>query len=525
MSKPKQVRHTYEEFKTAVGLLKQAAIDAYMCHGGQDYFSTDPAVWQISKDGDHYEPNGNWMGAGTWDGSKVRRPDANGDSDGMMWVDGVSQGCVYGTDFKGVCDKIDGYVDRWQDLPSPAKISDVVDATKRVWEGLLINETQVEAGKGDADSATGGKTDRSAQDVNLSSTVGTLRDDAAYLFGTTASNFKTMYLNTTEARINALCDVALELYIHMLRQQAMWDGARKDVMSIIDDCCDKFSTVAAGSSDDWTQVLEILGVINDAVSAVIDNPAVKIASVAAQYGLDKAEESQVKNGKVGTYDKVRAGLEKSLIELNAKIVDQEDNVRRWVVDRLNDIWTRRGNYRLRGGSRDLSDTNPANTRSAAALYYDEVDDPTEFRVGTDPSVRWDFAIAADIYTTMGTLVTLLRDISKINEAPEVENGIRSYVIRDKSIGVGGGYGPSQAVQQLNEAVYDLIDNMAGDWENGANDFQAVTNYFQAKEDGRTADLAQLQQQIDAQADIVLGGTGIQTNSYRNIDWWKKMGGK
>lgn len=526
-------QHTYNDLETLVGRLKQSAIDALMCQGGQGYFSRHPAEWQKSGDGVHYEHNG-YVGDSC--GSLLNEPaqcrrvvlrpdERGGGSQGEQWDDGT----FVGTPFKGEFDNTRGAIDqlvwKWRDLPDPARLAGVVEDLAKVYKDLIIESAESSTGKTEIDEASGTDSLRPPQNATLTAAVRTMTSAAGYLHGTTASMFKTMFIGTAEPKINNFCKVALPLYSFMVRQQAMWDGARKDVASILEAGRSRFDAVARGSSDDWTQELKILGYVNNAVGGIAKDPLVKLASNATKFGLEEASSAQVRNGNVGTYDDVMVALARSLDQLNAEIRAQEDGIRRWAVDLLNIIWDDRGNYRLRGGVRGAPEDVLSNSRGAAALYLDEIDERAEFVVGIENAIKWNFAIAAGIATDMDFLAGLLKGIARINSSPEVAGGIRSHVVRDSTVGVGGGYGPSHAVQELNEALHDLLDNMAGDWEAGAENLRAASAYFQALEEGNVGQLDTLRQEIDAAADDVLDGTGIEIHDYRNISWWDRMGGR
>jgi len=514
--------YTYDDLETLEGLLRQTAIDAWMCQGGQSIISLHPAKWQIAQNDNYYEINGHITNARD-PYEYVSRPGPDGWGSGHHWVEDELTG-NFAWDFNRRREEIDSLVRMWRDLPDPAKIAKVADRLADAYGRLVIADSTAQTGKEEIDRASGDSSLRPPLNVELSSMVDFLKGEADYIHGETASNFRTFYIGTTGAMIENFAMVALELYAHLVRQQAMWEGVRKDVASILSECIGRFRAVAKGRSDDWTQTLKILSTVNKGFGTAKD-PRVKVLSIAAQYGLDEAADNQVKNGNLGTYEAVRAALGKTLAALNSEIRQQEDGIRRWTVWRLSTIWTDRGSYRLRGGTRDMPDNSIANSRGAAALHFDEIDEAHEFRVGSSPDIRWDVAVASGIAFGMDNIATHLRDTAKIYDDPDVAEGIRSYVTRKPGVGVGGGYGPSQAVQELDEALHDLLDNMAGDWEAGANNLRAATAYFQALEEGNTAQLAALQQAVDAAADDVMDGTGIKVHDYRNVEWWERMGGR
>ena len=522
--------YTYEDIETLIGLLKQSAIDATMCQGGQGYWSKSPtAEWQISGDKKHYERN-EVLGRDSRLDPRLRRgvvlrPDSRGGgSQGERWDDGEFVGTPYKVLFEQIRSAIDLLVDPWKNLPDPTRINDVVVELERAHAGLLIDSIQIVAAKTGIDEAAGAEHLPPSQDATLTSAIVTMLGESQYLHGATASVFKTYYLNTVEAKVKSLGKVALELYVHVLRQKAMWNGARQDVKNILNECRLRFDMVAKGRSDDWTQELAILRVINDMVGAGTSGPVAGLATKAAEYGLDAAASTPVDSQGLGTYDEVLAGLRKRLEALNTEIKNQEDGIRRWAVDRLDEIWTHRGNYRLRGGVGGAPGNSVENSRGAAALHFDEIDERDEFRVGSDSDIKWDFTIAAGIATSMDNFAGLLKGVANFCSPPEVVDGIRSSVVRNVSVGVGGGYGPSQVVQELDEVLYELLENMAGDWEAVAENLRAASNYFEAVEEGNVGQLDTLRQGVDAAADDVLDGTGIKIHDYRNISWWERMGG-
>jgi len=148
----------------------------------------------------------------------------------------------------------------------------------------------------------------------------------------------------------------------------------------------------------------------------------------------------------------------------------------------------------------------------------------EFTMGIESAVKWNSAIAGGMAVGMDNLAKHLSSTASIINDSSVTGGIRTHVTRDSRVGINSGYGPSAAVQELNEALYDLLDNMAGDWHLGAENIRTATRYFEAAENGNVGEIGQLQAELDEAADAVLGGTGIEVHSYRKASWWAEMGG-
>jgi hypothetical protein len=115
---------------------------------------------------------------------------------------------------------------------------------------------------------------------------------------------------------------------------------------------------------------------------------------------------------------------------------------------------------------------------------------SEIRIGED-------AIGG-LKTAMGSIAGFMFEVSQAAKSWHGE--IRSYVLRPDAIGCGW-IGPSRAVQGLNEALFDRLDEFVWKLDQGAENLQAAYDYQANYDEAVAARLNQIAAAIEARSRI------------------------
>lgn len=301
---------SYDDLDNSIGMLKKAAIDAFMAddgfYEGNLGFANRYYKWG-------WAPNGYEMPSSSGEGGGKM-------VDGMPWADDIS--------FDGIRSRVDNAVDKWRDLPT-----------------------------GTAAGAYKTSTSTAAASLGASGSGASVADDGAILTSTNtvgdlltqqlvASFIEPMldkYYTQFKGVSQSLGAAAAILQMNYTMQSTMWQGVRDDVAAIIENAESACAEYAESQGAADFQIT--LGVVATVAAAVATVATAGAAAplVGAMVTLSAAASTAVSAISAdasitgGSYDEIMSSFEEALEDLLSAISDQESEVRTMLSGAVNAI--------------------------------------------------------------------------------------------------------------------------------------------------------------------------------------------
>lgn len=472
-----------------VSQLKRAAIDAFMAD-------------KHMRIGSHPWAYGPRMDPGGWS-FRVTTPDAHGRGGGEIdvinapfdddepyiarFVKDVFDGMSPQDHFDRICGRIDRLVEPWHNLPNTHQLEQIVlDLRQHVFEYLSLEA-----------SITG-----AIKSGPMSGYINTLEVESGKLKGDTADTYRLNFTSQMRGVVASLDVIAYSLMIFMAAQQGLWQGAREDFGRLLEDAHDQFHAIAehrgGGSPGDWVPTtLSVVSIAAGVIAACIPGGPVAAVTALSVVGIVSGaggmvadavlpDAPSVKPGRAGSYEQMMILLEQNIGVLNENLKQLEDNIHNNAEVLISGMGVpfRCGNHPY-----TISD-------SVIAIDASEAD-----------SISMDEQVVNMLAATMREIAGVMGSASRVAKMWHAE--IRSAVLRPSSIGRGS-IGPSWAVQGLNEALCDRLDDLVSKLLLGADNLNAVSNYHQSKDGERIAALNSLAAEIEA-------GSGIDATDYSKTE--------
>lgn len=476
----------YEYFAESVGILKQAAIDAWMVD--VEGFTIAGSTGRVRSGRDRYvrrfADRDLVVDSNPVDDvyQNVSRPDSSGRGGGDVWFTDVRGGAAdtneiyelrskdYPSWFDGIIETVNGIVSPWLDPVDLARIAPILGG---------LNRVAAELGQGNLGS--GG--DLLADCSDLVSTAQT-----SDLSGTTISSFRKAVIAKLDPKIymggtplKALCSVSVVLTSHVAAEKAAWAKAREQVADIVNSAFLSFTAVAERSrGDDWAELIEVVKVAAQVVKEIVPG-ADKWAAVADSIELDLLVDRLVPEPAkmvkpAGTYGSILEALRTNVQRLNEEVERVETGIRDAACQNL-DIIGARSNREyfvlkaegIRWTQQDYADYNA----------YSHDGDPDNDVIRIVPSV------VMDVKASLDTVAEDFRRIARMLETIHPE--MWSALSRDARLGYGPN-GPAAAIMELAELLHDLLGTFAWSVEESGEDLKLACDALTAQNEAARAAL-------------------------------------
>ena len=431
---------SYDDFASLVGRLKQSSIDAYMQQEGWD-------LW----DGDHYEKN-------TPDvHDKVTRPGSDGSGGGDWDTDNfisdlfhIDKTDEFKAAFEDVRSTIDDIVKPWNYLPNPESIGAHTENARQTTRRLAVSASS-EGGESSGAGAIGGY-------------LTLINQNMEDMDGDAMATFKAKFLVQLGAVISGFHNITLVRGANVAAQEGMWEAARKDFATILENSRIAMDGAAQGDKVSASDVLTVVGFA--VKGAALFGGGIPIAAAGVTIDILKEATTDKREPDVGASDysdgisKLKAAL-KSLsegIKAEETLIDENfltnlDNIRR--------------------------------DKSAYDLTIPPID-------SSDSEIRIDVQKVRDVAKTyMPPISTELDEIATISS----NISLYSAVSRDDSIGMGQN-GPSENLRELNWLLYELMRDLSWEITNGAKNLELVAEDFERHEQDTASALDDIAKKID-----------------------------
>lgn len=418
----------YEELDGAIGPLKRAAIDAYMCSNNWGGFAG------FKLDGDKYvfhHPNlgGNMFGSPV---EEVTRPGADGEGGGdwkmriPMAFDDEEQG-KYADEFQQVRDRIDAALQRWTWLPEIAPVHDLVERVRQA-SGTISLGAVTSGGKVTGGGAIGGN-------INL------IIASSDHMAGGLMTAFKSNFVAQLGNAIGGQHAITMVLGGVLAAEEEIWKGARQTVADLVDQSTKAFDAAAQGGGIDWEVVLRVAGYAV-AGATIFAGPGGKAALAVAGLGvkildaeIPTSADQETVPAPGDDYDSIVTTFESGLDELAAAIRLEEVTLQDNLSANLEQIRADQSSYDLsRPPIMDIDDDSDLGRPDEIRIDPIHVGEITKTYL---PAIADELGDAAGHLATVGSL---------------------GAIMRDASIGVGQ-YGPNEPYYDMRYLIYELLKNL------------------------------------------------------------------
>lgn len=452
-------------FDTLVGLLKRAAVDAYVCavllsHGdkyrpaGDHYEAENPRWAWIARPGESGSGGGYYITNQDWAGGR-RLPDDGPPScpsaDGQDVPDWPSE-CQRIRRMGEITTEIDKIVDPWRQLPDPAGIAPVVETWRAVYKDMSDRTERPDTGAGSLRANLGRIWDK---------IHGRSDDDDKPMQGSMIETFSA-YVDNLRAAVDCCWDASLVVGQAVAAEQALWERARVDFISAVHEtisALDRCAYAVVSRQFDFGAYFTVAGVALGAGS-LFGGPVGTAATVAG-IGLTVLSEV-VKPPKITGQDAgapdawgIVQGLRQILGQesgLSACIDEEERAIKANLVANL-----------------DTLDRH----RSALDLTPEPVTSETDM-IRTDPALT-DYIIDVLMPAVGDELDRLSQTVG--NSAREVQSGSVDILRRDSMVG-DGPTGPSDAFCDLAYRLRSALGELCLEVGSGGRNLRAAADWLE-----------------------------------------------
>jgi hypothetical protein len=457
-------------FDDKVGPLKRAAIDAWMKSHSQ-------GTWQI--EGDRYTQD-----SATGGDAYVTRPNENGEGGGDWETDnfiadlfGVDRDDEFQNAFNDIRTKIDNALNPWRWIPETDDFSGDVEAMRQANSKLSVGAV-IEGGKVTGGGPIGGN-------INL------ILENSDAMAGGLITAFKSDFLAQLSRAVSGQHAITIILGGHLAAQQKMWEGAKENVVTIIDDSTKAFKAAAEGGEVDWKVILKVAGFAVAGATIFATGGATKALGV-TNLGLTILDAVLSANDKptdkpAPEYQSVMDAFTRDITALDTKITDEEEIIKKNITDNLNQIRKDQGAY-------DLS-------RPALLDVKDDSD------LGKEIEIKR--LLVKEITDTYMPNISdaLFAARTEVDKTADLTGWYR-----DGSIGIGSN-GPSSQFHELRYLLYELLGNLGDEVKYSAKTLSlAVDDIGQRDSDAKDA----LEKHAEEVKEKQIGESGGAPNDPWNV---------
>jgi hypothetical protein len=333
------------------GLLKRAAIDAYMKQGKWGWVVTD-GHYEIPGSSEHTitRPGEDGQGGGDWSGNFIEEWFVGGDKD-REWKGHMDE----------VRTRIDNALRPWEDLPDPATFDSYVEELRQA-NGKLAVATGTSGGV-----ATGAG--------RIGAQLGIIAQNSSAMSGGIITAFKSKFLGELGKAIGGHHGLTVILGQAMTAEQNLLKQARQDVAQAVASATSALDAYAKGGDPEMSFDFKVAGAVVAGVTAFATGGAtVALAGAAAGLTLltTLAEDSEKKSKEPASkdYEGLMKGFEDALGGINKVIKNEEGGVRDNLQTNLSKVQIDEASYHLTNPMQNISDDSELNTDGSRAIIHD-----------------------------------------------------------------------------------------------------------------------------------------------------------
>jgi len=340
----------YANLAALKGLLKRAAIDAYMKQGKWGWVVTD-GHYEIPGSSEHKitRPGEDGQGGGDWSGNFIEEWFVGGDKD---------------REWKGHMDEVRARVDNalrpWEDLPDPATFDSYIEYLRQANGKLAV-----------ATASSGGVATGAGK---IGAQLKIIEENSSAMSGGIISAFKSKFLLELGKAIGGHHGLTVILGQAMTAEQNLLKQARQDVAQAVASATAALDACAKGGDPKMSFEFKVAGAVLAGVTAFATGGAT-VALSGAGAGLtllttlSEESENKAKEPASKDYEGLMKGFEDSLGGINKAIKNEEGGVSDNLKTNLSKLQIDEASYNLTNPMQNVSDDSQLHTSESRAIIH------------------------------------------------------------------------------------------------------------------------------------------------------------